>query len=162
MGFVARCLVVGALLAEIGAGCVGRSTESITGPSRSEQSLQTWIFRKVRRLSNREYNNVVRDLLWDNTQPANAFLDDSYANGYDNGSALLTVQTDQAERYQLAAEQLAQQAVNNHLVQLLGGCIPDKPIPGQVAPSPGNSGRGLTAGRALIASSRHSRSARSG
>jgi hypothetical protein len=127
------------LLAEIGAGCVGRSTESITGPSRSEQSLQTWIFRKVRRLSNREYNNVVRDLLWNNTQPANAFLDDSYANGYDNGSALLTVQTDQAERYQLAAEQLAQQAVNNHLVQLLGGCIPDKPIPGQAVPSPDNS-----------------------
>src|SRR5215813_13369406 len=122
MGFVARCLVVGALLAEIGAGCVGRSTESITGPPRSEQSLQTWIFRKVRRLSNREYNNVVRDLLWDDSQPANAFLDDSYANGYDNGSALLSVQTDQAERYQLA-----------------GGCIPDKPIPGQTGPSPDNS-----------------------
>ncbi|HME90521.1 MAG TPA: DUF1587 domain-containing protein, partial [Myxococcaceae bacterium] len=139
MSAVARCLVLGALLAEIGAGCVGRSTESITGPPRSEQSLQTWIFRKVRRLSNREYNNVVRDLLWDDSQPANAFLDDSYANGYDNGSALLSVQTDQAERYQLAAEQLAQNAVNNHLAQLLGGCIPDKPIPGQTGPSPDNS-----------------------
>jgi len=138
MGFVARCLVVGALLAGIGAGCVGRSSESITGPSRSEQSLQTWIFRKIRRLSNREYNNVVRDLLWDNTQPASGFLDDSYANGYDNGSALLTVQTDQAERYQLAAEQLAQTAVNNHLVELLGGCIPDKPLPGQTVASPNN------------------------
>src|SRR5262249_59167610 len=126
--------------------CVGRSTESITGPSRSEQSLQTWIFRKVRRLSNREYNNVVRDLLWDNTQPANGFLDDSYANGYDNGSALLTVQTDQAERYQLAAEQLAQQAVKNHLVQLLGGCIPDKPIPGQAGASPDKSKAGAGGG----------------
>jgi hypothetical protein len=119
-----RWLVLCALV-EVGSGCLGRSTESLTGPGgTSTQQAQSWIFRRIRRLSNREYNNVVRDLLWDNSQPASGFLDDSYANGYDNGSALLTVQTDQAERYQLAAEQLAQRAVEQHLGELLGGCMP--------------------------------------
>jgi hypothetical protein len=121
MKSVAYSLALGALLVEIGAGCV--RTEKFTGPGiDSEQQGESWIVRRIRRLSNREYNNVVRDLLWDNSQPANGFLDDSYANGYDNGSVLLTVQTDQAERYQLAAEQLAQRAVETHLSDLLGGC----------------------------------------
>ena len=119
------CFGLSALAVEIGAGCIGRSTETLSGPGgASAQQAETWIFRRIRRLSNREYNNVVRDLLWDNSQPASAFLDDSYANGYDNGSSLLTVQTDQAERYQLAAEQLAQRAVERHLADLLGGCMP--------------------------------------
>src|SRR5262249_23728658 len=123
------CFGLSALAAEIGAGCIGRSTETLSGPGgASAQQAETWIFRRIRRLSNREYNNVVRDLLWDNSQPASAFLDDSYANGYDNGSALLTVQTDQAERYQLAAEQLAQKAGDNTLVQRFGGWSPEKPI----------------------------------
>jgi hypothetical protein len=122
VGWVA---LLGALLVQSGAGCVGRATQSMTGPEKGAgQQSETWIFRKVRRLSNREYNNVVRDLLWDTSQPANSFLDDSYANGYDNGSALLTVQTDQAERYQRAAERLAQVAVDRHLVDILGGCVP--------------------------------------
>jgi hypothetical protein len=110
-----------ALLIQLQTGCGGRATESLT-VSRQEQSQ---IIRRLRRLSNREYNNVVRDLLWDDSRPANAFLDDSYANGYDNGSALLTVQTDQALRYQTAAEQLAERAMARHLVDLLGGCNPD-------------------------------------
>ena len=119
------CFALSALAVEIGAGCIGRSSETLTGPGGgSAQQAETWIFRRIRRLSNREYNNVVRDLLWDDSQPASGFLDDSYANGYDNGSALLTVQTDQAERYQLAAEQLAQRAVEGHLADLLGGCMP--------------------------------------
>src|SRR4030088_142218 len=86
VGWVA---LLGALLVQSGAGCVGRATQSMTGPEKGAgQQSETWIFRKVRRLSNREYNNVVRDLRRDPSQPANSFLDDSYANGYDNGSAL--------------------------------------------------------------------------
>jgi hypothetical protein len=108
------------------ASCNGRSKENVflevpNGSTQEEGS----IVRRLRRLSNREYNNVVRDLLWDTTQPASGFLDESYANGYDNGSALLAVQTDQALRYQLAAEQLAENAVRTHLVDLLRGCDPD-------------------------------------
>lgn len=125
MSSVVGRLAVAAVVVALATGCLGRATESVTGPPGVVQSeLQTWIFRKVRRLSNREYNNVVRDLLGDTTQPANSFLDDSYANGFDNGSALLSVQTDQAERYQRAAEELARVAIENHLTELLGGCVP--------------------------------------
>jgi len=116
-----------ALLMEAGTGCSGRSSESLFfhPPSTISQQEQSRIIRRVRRLSNREYNNVVRDLLWDSSNPASGFFDESYANGYDNGSALLTVQTDQAARYQAAAEQLAERAVATHLSDLLGGCNPD-------------------------------------
>ena len=78
--------------------------------------------RRIRRLSSREYNNVVRDLLGDNSQPANKFVVDAYQNGYDNGSAGLAVQSDQAVTYQSAAETLAATAVPRNLAVLLGGC----------------------------------------
>src|SRR5262249_26813285 len=44
-----------------------------------------------------------------------------------------TVQTDQALRYQAAAEQLAERAVATHLSDLLGGCNPDLSGPGACA-----------------------------
>jgi Protein of unknown function (DUF1592)/Protein of unknown function (DUF1588)/Protein of unknown function (DUF1595)/Protein of unknown function (DUF1587) len=78
--------------------------------------------RRLRRLSNREYNNVVRDLLGATAQPANSFISDSYSNGYDNGSAGLAVQSDQVASYQAAGEALAAAAVANKMDLLLGGC----------------------------------------
>src|SRR5438445_11353933 len=51
--------------------------------------------RRLRRLSNREYNNVVRDLVGDTSRPADRFLRDSYPNAYDNGSVGLAVQVEQ-------------------------------------------------------------------
>ena len=61
--------------------------------------------RRVRRLSNHEYDNVVRDLLGDTTRPSRAFLiSDAFPNGYDNGSDGLAVQSDQVLDYQTAAE----------------------------------------------------------
>src|SRR5687767_4534135 len=63
--------------------------------------------RRLRRLSRREYNNVVRDLLGDDSRPADRFLADVHPNGYDNGSADLAVQSDQVVDYQQAAETLA-------------------------------------------------------
>jgi hypothetical protein len=80
--------------------------------------------RRLRRLSNREYNNVVRDLLGDTSRPADKFLADSYANGFDNGSAGLAVQSEQATAYQRAAEVLAERATREGLAGLLGGCQP--------------------------------------
>jgi hypothetical protein len=53
--------------------------------------------RRLRRLSNREYDNVVRDLLGDTTAPARAFLADAFVSGYDNGPGDLVVQSDQVE-----------------------------------------------------------------
>jgi hypothetical protein len=78
--------------------------------------------RRLRRLSNREYNNVVRDLLGDTTRPADKFITDVYPNGYDNGAAGLAVQSDQVVSYQEAAEALAATAVTKNLPLLLGGC----------------------------------------
>jgi len=81
--------------------------------------------RRVRRLSNHEYDNVVRDLLGDATQPSRGFLiADSFANGYDNGSDGLAVQSDQVVDYQVAAESLAASAVAGRLPTLLNGCDP--------------------------------------
>jgi hypothetical protein len=80
--------------------------------------------RRLRRLSSREYNNVVRDLLGDTTRPADRFIADVYPNGYDNGPALLTVQPEQVLDYQAAAEALAATAVADRLPMLLGGCDP--------------------------------------
>lgn len=78
--------------------------------------------RRLRRLSAREYDNVVRDLLGDTTRPAKRFVLDAFQNGYDNGSVGLAVQSDQAFDYQAAAEALAATAVRDRLSSLLGGC----------------------------------------
>ena len=85
-------------------------------------SASSATIRRLRRLSNREYDNVVRDLLGDTSQPANLFIPDSYSNGYDNGSAGLAVQSDQVASYQAAGEALAAAAVANNMNLLLGGC----------------------------------------
>jgi hypothetical protein len=77
-----------------------------------------------RRLSKREYNNVVRDLLGDTTEPANQFPQEVYANGYDNGSAALTLDSSGMPRYVQAAHALAATAVANNLPALIGTCDP--------------------------------------
>jgi hypothetical protein len=80
--------------------------------------------RRLRRLSNREYDNVVRELLGDTSHPARDFIADAYPNGYDNGSTALTIQSDQADALQVAAEQLAARAAAD-LPRLFGDCNPD-------------------------------------
>jgi hypothetical protein len=80
--------------------------------------------RNLRRLSRREYNNVVRDLLGDTTQPANQFGQEVYTNGFDNGSDGLTVQGADLLALQAAAEALAATAVASHPELLIGTCNP--------------------------------------
>jgi hypothetical protein len=80
--------------------------------------------RRLRRLSNREYDNVVRDLIGDTTAPATGFLADAFVTGYDNGSADLIVQSDQVASFQLAAEALAATAVDQRPDLLYPGCDP--------------------------------------
>jgi hypothetical protein len=87
----------------------------------------------MRRLSVREYNNVVRDLLADTTEPANQFGQEVYTNGFDNGSDSLTVQGTDVLAFQTAAESLAATAVGNNLPNLIGGC--DTTQPAQVCVS---------------------------
>lgn len=80
--------------------------------------------RGLRRLSRREYNNVVRDLLGDTTQPANQFGTEVYVNGYDNGSAGLIVGSTDVSAFQLAAEGLAVHAIQSNVPALIGTCDP--------------------------------------
>jgi uncharacterized protein DUF1592/uncharacterized protein DUF1588/uncharacterized protein DUF1595/uncharacterized protein DUF1587 len=80
--------------------------------------------RSLRRLSAREYDNVVHDLLGDTTQPAKQFGQEVYTNGFDNGSDSLTVQGTDVVAFQLAAESLAAAAVANNLASLIGSCDP--------------------------------------
>ncbi|HTB73722.1 MAG TPA: DUF1592 domain-containing protein [Polyangiaceae bacterium] len=120
-----RTTVVAAFL--LLAACTGVIGDAAPGvdaaaPVASAATASSVPIRRLRRLSNREYNNVVRDLLGDTTQPANLFIPDSYSNGYDNGSAGLAVQSDQVASYQAAGEALAAAAVSNNMNLLLGGC----------------------------------------
>ena len=107
---------------QAGQGAGGKATG---GQGTGGQGVTAGLTRRVRRLSNHEYDNVVRDLLGDSTQPSHGFsISDSFPNGYDNGSDGLAVQSDQVTDYQLAAESLAATAVANRLPALLHGCDP--------------------------------------
>jgi hypothetical protein len=64
-------------------------------------------------LTQSEYNNTVRDLLGDTTQPANAFPPDQQIGDFTNTAVALTVPPLLAQAYESAAEQLAATAVSN-------------------------------------------------
>jgi hypothetical protein len=68
--------------------------------------------RLVRRLSQQEYANTVRDLvgLW----PTTEFAGDGAVNGYDNNAATLTIGAVQADQFRVSAEDLAAGAVAKH------------------------------------------------
>src|SRR6185437_5381410 len=130
-------LAVGCLtLAAVAAACDGRIGDPGTsgiGPgtggsgSGSGSSTAGGIGRNLRRLSIREYDNVVRDLLGDTTQPASQFGQEVYTNGFDNGSDSLTVQGTDVLAFQAAAESLAATAVATHLSTLIGTCDTTQP-----------------------------------
>jgi hypothetical protein len=66
-----------------------------------------------RRLTRREYDNTVRDLLGDATSPANAFPPDEVVLGFDNSASGRGVTFALAEQYLLAAESIAARATAN-------------------------------------------------
>jgi hypothetical protein len=100
----------------------GPATPSSAAPGSGSGSAG--VGRGLRRLSAREYNNVVHDLLGDTTQPANQFGQEVYTNGFDNGSDSLTVQGTDVVAFQGAAESLAATAVASALPTLIGTCDP--------------------------------------
>ncbi len=79
---------------------------------------QTRIF--LRRLSHHEYNNVVRDLLGDTSQPANQFPPEDFVNGFKNQYQGQTISPLLMEAYSQAAEKIARNALRR-------GAIPSKP-----------------------------------
>lgn len=64
----------------------------------------------LRRLTHSQYNNTVRDLLGDQTRPADQFPQEDFINGFKNQSAAQDIAPLLAEAYNAAAERLARNA----------------------------------------------------
>jgi Protein of unknown function (DUF1592)/Protein of unknown function (DUF1588)/Protein of unknown function (DUF1587)/Protein of unknown function (DUF1595)/Protein of unknown function (DUF1585) len=67
----------------------------------------------LRRLTQPEYNNTVRDLLADTSNPASAFPPDQRQGDFSNTAVALTVSPLLAQSYQTAAETLATTAIGH-------------------------------------------------
>ncbi len=75
----------------------------------------------LRRLTRFEYNNTVRDLLGDDTQPANVLPPEEEVAGFNNQAAALTASLYLAEKYHSVAEGISERATQD-LPALLDGC----------------------------------------
>ncbi len=78
----------------------------------------------LRRLTHSQYNNTVRDLLRDTSNPASQFPTEDYVNGFKNQYQALSVSPILTEAYSLAAERLAANAFRRGDSR---GLIPCKP-----------------------------------
>src|ERR1700733_4448361 len=67
----------------------------------------------IRRLTQSQYNNTVRDLLGDTTNPADSFPPDQTTGVFSNNAASQTVSPLLAQSYQQTAEALAATAIGN-------------------------------------------------
>ncbi|MGH9721715.1 MAG: DUF1592 domain-containing protein, partial [Bryobacteraceae bacterium] len=79
----------------------------------------------LRRLTHSQYNNTVRDLLKDATEPANNFPPEDYVNGFKNQYESLSISPLLAEAYGIAAEKLAANAFRRGDSR---GLIPCRPV----------------------------------
>ncbi|MDQ6699403.1 MAG: DUF1592 domain-containing protein [Acidobacteriota bacterium] len=75
----------------------------------------------IRRLTHSQYNNTVRDLLGDQTRPADQFPPEDFQNGFKNQISTQEISPLLAEAYNLSAERLARNAFaggddSNHLI----------------------------------------------
>src|SRR5437899_5051860 len=66
--------------------------------------------RPLRRLTHSQYNNTVRDLLGEQTRPADTFPQEDYVNGFKNQTAAQDIPPLLAEAYHAAALKLAKAA----------------------------------------------------
>jgi hypothetical protein len=78
----------------------------------------------IRRLTRFEYDNTVRDLLGDDSQPSRDFPPEEEALGFNNNAATLGVTQLLAEQYMVAAEGIAQRATEGDKLGELLGCDP--------------------------------------
>jgi hypothetical protein len=78
----------------------------------------------LRRLTQVQYNNTVRDLLKDATNPAAAFPPEDYVNGFKNQYEALSMSPLLTEAYAAAAERLAAGAFRRGDSRGLIGCTP--------------------------------------
>ena len=124
-------LVIAACMGTIGDGAGGSSSSSagggsggasgVGGGTSTTQSGCTTISpgaTPLRRLTQPEYDNTVRDLLADTSNPATTFPPDQRIGDFSNTAVALTVSPLLAQGYESAAEQLATTAVG-HLSTLV-------------------------------------------
>jgi hypothetical protein len=78
----------------------------------------------LRRLTNSQYNNTVRDLLGDQTEPANQFPPEDFVSGFKDQYESQNLSPLQEEAYGEAAEKLAQNAFRGGDVHHLIPCVP--------------------------------------
>lgn len=78
----------------------------------------------IRRMTRTEYDNTVRDLLGDTTDPARDFVPEEEALGFNNQAKTLGVTQILAEEYMEASEKIAARAVQK--LPALVGCDPAK------------------------------------
>jgi hypothetical protein len=88
----------------------------------------------VRRLTHSQYNHTVRDLLGDETRPADQFPEEDFVNGFRNQTSAQDIPPLLAESYNAAAERMARNAFlggddASHLLP----CKPRSPADGQCA-----------------------------
>ncbi len=114
-----------ALAASVGVACTGEITEpGATGsggptPGATSGALCAAGAAPLRRLTRTEYNNTVRDLLGDGSNPADAFPQDESLSGFSSGASVSPLL---AELYMSAAEDLAATAVKK--LSTLMSCNP--------------------------------------
>lgn len=94
-------------------GGMGSGSGVVTNPdgTMTDCSTVTRPATPLRRLTRFEYNNTVRDLLGTSLTPADAFPQDEVADGFSNNALVLTISSLHAERYTVASEALAAEAV---------------------------------------------------
>ena len=94
--------------------------DTSTGDSSSDSGLDVeeppveppgpgWV--TLHRLNRTEYNNTVRDLLKDNSNPADRFPDDDHGYGFDNIADVLALSPLLFEKLERAAEKLIEDAL---------------------------------------------------
>ncbi len=116
-------LVVVGCYAGLGAGDRGGDDDGAGGEEEAEESAggDTGVIScedgrahpnraPLRRMTRFEYNNTVRDLLGDNTSPANAFPSEEIGNGFGNDADAQAVSSLLAEQYATVAEGIAARA----------------------------------------------------
>ncbi len=81
----------------------------------------------LRRLTHSQYNNTVRDLLGDQSRPADRFPPESFVHGFKNQAQGQSVPPLLAEAYGLAAERLARNAFRAGDINGLIPCRPASP-----------------------------------
>jgi hypothetical protein len=76
----------------------------------------------LRRLTRFEYNNTIRDLLKDSTQPGNSFPSEELGNGFGNDADSQDVVATLAEQYVTVSEKIAETATSSDRIALLAPC----------------------------------------